>query len=357
MTSLRPSRDARAPEPVAVAGRCHAELEHGSSLEEVSCNLCGRTETEFLFQVVDDATGHQFSIVRCRSCALAYVNPRPRLEVIASYYPEDSYYSYSFRDQTTLKRRVRSYVLEEQGGYPHSGKDGIAVRLLGKLAASLSKGQILMSVPFVPQGRALDVGCGCGEHLLWLREHGWSEVHGVEISKRAAELAQSQGLNVFCGVLAQARYPDGYFDHVSLVHVLEHTHDPMQTLREAHRVLKPGALLVVGVPNFGSYENLVFGKRQSILKEVPRHLYHFSRSTLTRMLEETGFRLDRVAGKSFFIPRVNGKSLELVFQEESLGSFLCACCRLFLEKPLRFALARDKEAFGQLFTFYAIKEP
>jgi ubiquinone/menaquinone biosynthesis C-methylase UbiE len=326
-------------------------------LEDVSCNLCGKSQADLLFEVADNITGKEqkFNVVRCRSCDLAYVNPRPVKDVIARYYPEDSYYSYSYQDETTLKRRIRNFVLEEQGGYAHNGKESVAVRVIGKLLATLGTSQVLMYVPSVPNGKALDVGCGCGELLLWLKKHGWSEAHGVEISKKAAALAKDHGLNVFCGEIADAHYPDNHFDYVSLIHVLEHMHDPMQTLKEVHRVIKPGGLLVVGVPNFESYENKVFGKYQSILKEVPRHLYHFSRNTLTRMLDESGFRVDRAEGKTFFIPSVNKQSLKLVFTNESKAKFLLAICRIYVERPIRYVFSIEKETFGQLFTFYASK--
>lgn len=328
-------------------------------VEEIPCNLCGKGETDFVLEAVDHSTGRQrkFNVVRCRSCGLVYVNPRPTPEEIGRYYPEDSYYSYRYQDETTLKRRVRNLVLEEQGGYAHAGGDPLWMRLLGKLLATLARSQVLMFVPAVPNGKALDVGCGCGEHLLWLRQHGWSELHGVEISQNAAALANDHGLKVFCGVLPEARYPDDYFDYVSLIHVLEHTHDPMLTLREVHRVLKPDGLLVVGVPNFHSFENEVFGKHQSILQEVPRHLYHFSGETLIRMLEENGFDVKRSAGKTFFIPKVNRRSLKLVFDNESKARFIISLCRIYLERPLRYLFCQEKELFGQLFTFIASKAP
>ena len=327
-------------------------------LEDVSCNLCGKSKTEFIHEVIDKTTGEEqkFNIVRCKSCGLVYVNPRPTQDGMAQYYPEDSYYSYHFQDETTLKRRIRNYVLEEQGGYAHSGKDSITVRLTGKIVATLTKNQVLMFVPSIPDGKALDVGCGCGELLFWLKKHGWSEVNGVEMSKGAADLAHQHGLNVFCGELVQAHYPDLYFDFITLNQVLEHMHDPMLTLKEVHRILKPDGLLLVGVPNFGSFENAILGKHQSILKEVPRHLYHFSQKTIIQMLDESGFRIHRTAGKTFFIPSVNKQSLKLVFNNESIAKFLSALCRIYVERPVRYVFTRNKAAFGQLFTFYANKK-
>jgi len=327
-------------------------------LENVSCNLCGKLKTDFILEVVDNTIGQEqkFNVVRCKSCGLVYVNPRPSQNEIAQYYPEDSYYSYSFRDDTTLKRRIRNYVIEEQGGYLHSGKDSLMVCLIGKIVATLTKNQVLMFVPSIPNGKALDIGCGCGELLLWLKKHGWSEVHGVEMSKGAVDLAHKHSLNVYCGELVHAHYPDRHFDFIVMNQVLEHMHDPMLTLKEVHRILKPDGQLLVGVPNFGSYENAVLGKHQSILKEVPRHLYHFTQKTMTQMLDESGFRINRTAGKTFFIPSVNKQSLKLVFNNESNAKFLSAVCRIYAERPLRYMLTRNKEAFGQLFTFYANKK-
>jgi SAM-dependent methyltransferase len=135
-----------------------------------------------------------------------------------------------------------------------------------------------------------------------LKNHGWGEVHGIEISRGAAALANEHGLDVFCGELVDAHYPDSYFDYISLVHVLEHMHDPMMTLKEICRILKRDGLLVVGVPNFESYENKVFGKYQSLM-DVPRHLYHFSKKTITAMLEKNGQVIQKTVGKNFFYTR------------------------------------------------------
>lgn len=76
------------------------------------------------------------------------------------------------------------------------------------------------------KGRLLDVGCGSGEFLAQMRELGW-DVFGVEPDPQAARVAREQfGLTVWPGALAEASFPDGFFDAVTLNHVIEHVADP-----------------------------------------------------------------------------------------------------------------------------------
>ncbi|HUN55804.1 MAG TPA: class I SAM-dependent methyltransferase [Smithella sp.] len=326
-------------------------------LETVLCNLCGGFETEKLFEINENITGRSetFNMVRCKACGLCFINPRPVRDTIALYYPEDSYYSYQFRNPASPKQRIKNYILEEQAGYAHSGTDGILVRITSQLIKRFMKNQILMSIPYRPGGKALDIGCGCGEHLLWLKNHGWSAVHGVELSSRAARLANEHGLNVFCGELAAAGYPENYFDFITLGHVLEHMHDPMMTLKEIHRVLKDDGVLVIGVPNFESFENRIFGKDHSFL-EAPRHLYHFSIKTMNALLEKNGLRVDKTVGKTFFIPKASRSSFKALLKNGSTASFISALYKIYIQRPFMYMLSTDKECFGQLFTFYVKKK-
>jgi len=326
-------------------------------LETVPCNLCEGTKTEPLYDITEKISGRNgiFKLVRCTNCGLCFINPRPTVAAITHYYPEESYYAYRFNDPKTMKQRIRNYILEERGGYPHEEKERLLVRIAGQLIGAMLKSQILMHVPNIPDGKALDIGCGCGEHLLWLRNHGWKEVHGVEISRSAAMLANEHNLNVFCGELTDAHYPDSYFDFISINHVLEHMHDPMAIIKEIQRILKKQGLLIIGVPNFGSYENKILGKHQIYLEEVPRHLYHFSRDTITALLERNGFAICKTVGKTFFLGSTNRRSLRKLRTEESPHRFLSAIFRIYIQRPFMYVLANDKESFGPLFTFYVRK--
>jgi ubiquinone/menaquinone biosynthesis C-methylase UbiE len=82
-------------------------------------------------------------------------------------------------------------------------------------------------------------------------------------------------------------FADQSMDFVNMSHVLEHTLDPVQALRELRRVLKPGGVTQITVPNTNSWSARRYGDAWRAL-EVPRHLYHFTEHTARRMLEHAG---------------------------------------------------------------------
>lgn len=178
--------------------------------------------------------------------------------------------------------------MEEEGNYPQRKKKNFLLRWLRRVCCLVLKNNVIMIVPYKEEGKILDVGCGSGQLIEWLKRHGW-EVYGVEISPKAISEANKRGLNVLCGELIDARFPKHFFDTVVLNGVLEHVHDPTELLREINRILKQDALLITVAPNIESYESEVFGKYWSPL-DSPRHLYHFSYETLKTMLQKRVLR-------------------------------------------------------------------
>jgi SAM-dependent methyltransferase len=139
----------------------------------------------------------------------------------------------------------------------------------------------------------LDVGCATGELLLAVREAGNANVAGVEPGERAASVARERGLNIYSGLLEDAAIESDSVDMVVMSHTLEHVRDPVATLREALRVLRPGGALLLWLPNVESVEARVLG-RYWIGYDPPRHLTTFGVSTLTRALDLAGFRVAQV---------------------------------------------------------------
>ena len=138
----------------------------------------------------------------------------------------------------------------------------------------------------------LDVGCGEGTLLQRIALQGW-RVRGVE---RFPHLARERGLTVFDSLEQAAS--EGPYDGVSLWHVLEHLADPAKTLSEIHSLLDPDGVLIIAAPDAGSFAARWFGPHW-MHWDVPRHLFHFSRDSLCRLLCDCGFDSRQLAVSEF----------------------------------------------------------
>ena len=202
-----------------------------------------------------------FNIVRCENCGLIYLNPQPDLVELKKHYSR-VYFPRLNQDKMNEK-----------------SDDRFDIKCRNRLNEVLS---------FSKSGKVLDIGCSDGYFLNYLKQKGW-QVEGVEISEFASQKTRERyNINIFCGELPQAGYPDEYFDVVSLFEVLEHLPDPAGTLQEVRRILKKNGLLIMTVPNFDSLQRLLFGKYWHII-DPPRHLFYFSKTTLNSILVKCNF--------------------------------------------------------------------
>ena len=177
-------------------------------------------------------------------------------------------------------------------------------------------------------GTLLDIGCAAGTFLVGMKRHGDWTLHGVELSPGVAEIARERhGLDVFTGTLEEAAYPDDTFDAITLWDVLEHLHDPAASLREIRRILKPGGVLIIRVPNLASWDARLFGDAWAGL-DAPRHLYVFSPQTLSHMLE--------------------GAELDVLSHSSGIGSYVTFVLSVRFWLTARGAAERTKERISRL---------
>ena len=213
------------------------------------------------FATSDYITGERFVVGFCHNCRLHITTPAPGEAELARYYPS-SYYGSGRRFN-----RIVEWLLNHLYSYR-------ALHIEGRQRP----------------GKVLDIGCGRGLLLSKLRERGW-EPQGTELSEEAAVYARERlGLPVSTCALQDCGFADGEFDLVILWHVLEHLHAPRAILQEVSRILKPGGVLLVAVPNFGSWEARWSGPGWFHL-DVPRHLTHFTPQTLHDALDKAGLKL------------------------------------------------------------------
>jgi SAM-dependent methyltransferase len=139
-------------------------------------------------------------------------------------------------------------------------------------------------------GNLLDVGCGDGRFIASMLRRRW-KAEGIETDPVAAGLArQRTGVMIHDVELDTAEMIPHAFQMVSLLHVIEHVPDPRTTLTAAYNALAPGGMLLLALPNAGSWEASLFGTCWYPL-DLPRHYWGFSPHTLTRLVEECGYHI------------------------------------------------------------------
>jgi len=298
----------------------------------------------------------------------------PEGSELAAYYPQDYYDdlgrvgAHATRRSSSLRRlrkSIRRALLERYYQYPaatggpraKASSNGL-LRLMNAACLQVERGRLHVSgreaaiIPFVGEGRLLDVGCGSGKELEPFKELGW-DVTGVEMSPYSASKARARlGCEVLVGDFEEIPLDDERFDVVRFSHSLEHVQSPRKALEKAFRVLRPSGLLWIEVPNAASLERRLFGALW-FCWDLPRHLYHFTPETLSRLLTHTGFRPVKIKCDS-----------RVLFFVESLANVLAHWLGIrprrtkllsTLVRPLTYALGAMNR--GSILSVHARKDP
>jgi 2-polyprenyl-3-methyl-5-hydroxy-6-metoxy-1,4-benzoquinol methylase len=239
-------------------------------MEELTfCPLCKHDHFKVFLPVEDHFLSHQrFKIDQCQHCGFLFTNPRPVENYLSDYYVSENYISHSGIKKGLINKIylfARSYRLYKKFN----------------LIASLKTGRSI-----------LDIGCGTGELLNYFKQHQW-EVSGIEPNDVARAFAlSSYGLDVR-NESAFAQFNMASFDVITLWHVLEHVRDLNTRLQQINRILKDQGYLIIAVPNVNSFDAEFYGAFWAAY-DVPRHLYHFTRKTMTMLVDQNGFTVQSV---------------------------------------------------------------
>ena len=246
----------------AAAGNAAAPATRGLALSHVACCVCGAEDCvpvgigeDFEYRTSPDT----FIAMRCRSCGLIYLDPRPAPAELPRIYPPN-YHAFDFSP--------------ERFGFVYRVRRWLEARRALQWCHGLTD-----------DARILDVGCGDGFHLRLLRDfghRGWT-LEGVDASERAVDAARRAGLTVHHGTVEQLELPPASYDLILLIATIEHVDDPAAVLRAVHRLLKPGGRAVIVTDNTATVDFAVFGGRHWGGYHFPRHFNLFNRATLERL--------------------------------------------------------------------------
>jgi len=231
-------------------------------MELISCPLCADGAAKRRHQEGD------YVMVRCLRCGFIYQNPRP-----------------------SEAERLDSY----QQYLPQAAKE---IEAWGRMVEPVFKKGADLIERTIPPGRILDVGTGYGFFLALMQSRGW-EIMGLEVSPTGAHYGRRRwGLSILPQPWEQTSFPEEEFDVVTAFYVIEHLPDPVAFLREVHRILRPGGVIVVRYPHTTPIKDILSLMRiQNDLYHLPFHLSDFSPRTMRTALGKAGFeRIETVIG-------------------------------------------------------------
>ncbi len=206
-------------------------------------------------------------LFNCLNCNIIFVWPLPGQKYIKDIYKTRKYYQNNkdkiigYRNYNNHRKILTSYYfkkLNEIDNYK-----------IGK------------------KGKVLDVGCAYGFFLQAAKKWGW-QVTGVDISPYAIKMLKKNKIKGIVGDLRKIKFPQNSFDLVTTFHTLEHANDPVSLLKEIKRILKPGGMILVGVPDQKCLLARLLGKKWHGWQHEP-HLFWFDKKSLYLLLNSLGF--------------------------------------------------------------------
>jgi 2-polyprenyl-3-methyl-5-hydroxy-6-metoxy-1,4-benzoquinol methylase len=295
--------------PVAQHERCIAMAQVPS--HRVACNLCQ----------VDDATviypagvAQLNEIVRCNRCGLMYASPRKDPDcVFIESWEDNPNWDPAKEDPQRFK------------------KEHIQIR-------DYTETRAFLAGLYPQRGKLVEIGSSFGIQLDTFRQEGW-DVLGIDPDRnRCRQATQRLNIPTIASTLEAAGLPDASADVVVMLHVIEHLPDPVATLREINRVLKPGGHMVLETPRYDTLLYKLLGRRERSLG-CDGHIYFYTTDTLRRTYEAAGFELVQLnyVGRSLTLDRL-AYNVGVITRNRSLQKKIGAASRRMGLQNIRFHL-------------------
>lgn len=230
-----------------------------------ACPVCHHTHFSEFLNCRDFTVSHEtFQLSKCAECGFLLTNPRPDDNRLAEYYQSPHYISHAAKSQGLLDR-------------------------LYKLARSLTlrwKYRLIQNHSTKPVKTLLDVGCGTGTFLQHCTEKHLTTA-GVEPASGARDIAIA---NTRAEIFSDLPDSTHQYDVITLWHVLEHISDLNATIEKLKALMEKNGTMFIAVPNHNSADAKKY-KEYWAAYDVPRHLWHFTRPTMQRIMTNHGLKV------------------------------------------------------------------
>jgi len=213
-------------------------------------------------------SGEEFELVLNQEYGYLETLPQPTKENLLRYYESENYISH-----TNTKRNLFEKLY-------HTIR---CISLKRKL-------NLINSFPF-EEKKILDIGCGTGAFLKTALDNGW-ESYGIEPNNKARAIANKACKGFVFNTNKLESFKTESFDVITLWHVLEHLPNLKVQIATLKRILKQNGTLVIAVPNYHSFDAKHYQNYWAAY-DVPRHLWHFSRESISKVFGKADMRVEK----------------------------------------------------------------
>ncbi|WP_298364929.1 class I SAM-dependent methyltransferase [uncultured Lutibacter sp.] len=216
-------------------------------------------------------SGEKFELLVNSELEMLETSPKPSLDKLPGYYESEEYISHT------------------------DSRKGVTDKLYQFVKSHALKNKLKLINSFKTSNKnLLDIGCGTGDFLITCLTNEWNVV-GVEPNKNARELTNSKlDKNNLATIFKDVNeLTSQKFDVITMWHVLEHVPNLDEYILKLKQLLKPNGVLVVAVPNFKSFDAIYY-KQFWAAFDVPRHLWHFSRKSISLLFKKYNLIVEKV---------------------------------------------------------------
>ena len=253
-------------------------MEHSHKI----CEACGSKQFKKYLSTADHfLSGESFELLMCINCELLKTNPLP--DNLSDYYKSSNYVSHS-ENRNGLINKLYFLIRELNFKIKHS--------LISKYKSS---------------GNVLDYGSGSGEFVKYLNSKNFTAL-GYEPNEEVRLVANK---NKDVKILGESDLENLSIkqDIITLWHVLEHVPNPAEVLSFLFNLAAEDGILIIAVPNYKSFDAAYY-KQYWAGYDVPRHLFHYSSTSISSITEKTGWKLIDIKGMifdSFYVSMLSEK--------------------------------------------------
>ncbi len=319
----------------------------------MKCRICDNQENNNLYEVIEMMFGYRdkFTYFQCSECGCLQILEIP---LDMSKYYSSKYYSFSLDPSNLFTNPIKKLLKKLRDSYAVFNKG-----IIGKLIYTQFPNEDLRSLSraqLTKNSRVLDVGCGTGSVLYFLKEIGFKNLLGIDPYIKE-DIGYENGLKILKKTIHNL---DGNWDLIMFHHSFEHIPDPFEVLQSVSRLLTKEGVCIIRIPTVSSHAWEHYGVKWVQL-DAPRHFFLHSIKSIKILVEKANFNLEKIVydssdfqfwGSEQYITDIPLLSEKSYAKDPSSSIFSDAKIKVFKQKARKLNL----ENLGDQAAFYLKKK-